>query len=124
MPDLTHAQLTAQVTALGKTIARDNDALRGHAQAILDEVKDTARTAEAIAAMRVDDATIAETRELASFMEGVTTATTAYTAAGDTTAKMAQAARAQNTASHSGIGEALARSTVGYDTDREWLRQE
>ena len=124
MPDLTYAQLHAQVTALAKSIGRDNDALQGHAKGLLDEVKDTERVAESIAAMRVDPATIAETQTLARITTGVTEAITAYTSAGDTTAKMAQAARQQNTASHSRIGEALARSTVGYDTNREWLHKE
>ena len=60
-------------------------------------------------------------------MDAVAAAATDYAAAGDTTARAAQAAHDQNKASHSGIGEAAARSTVGrevYDVDRGWLTQE
>ncbi|MFD9443400.1 hypothetical protein [Streptomyces sp. NPDC060001] len=127
MPDLTYAQLAKQVTDLGKTIARDTEAISAQAAAIAEEATDTARVAEMIGAVRVDQATVGETRELAKLMDGVTAAATAYAAAGDTTARTALAAQDQNKASHSGIGEAMGRSPVGreiYDVDREWLRQD
>ena len=127
MPDLTYAHLAKATAALAKDIARSSEAIHGHAKAISDEAQDTARIAESIGAMRVDSATVAETRELARLMDSVAAAATEYAAAGDTTARAAQAAHDQNKVSHSGIGEAAARSTVGrdvYDVDRGWLTQE
>ncbi|AKZ60713.1 hypothetical protein SAM23877_p004 (plasmid) [Streptomyces ambofaciens ATCC 23877] len=127
MPDLTYGQLAKQTSALAKDIARSSEAIVGHAKAIADEAKDTARVAESIGALRVDQATVAETRDVARLMDGVAAAAADYAAAGDTTARTAQAAHDQNKASHSRIGEAAARSSVGreiYDVDRGWLTQE
>ncbi|WP_446458645.1 hypothetical protein [Streptomyces rochei] len=127
MPDLTYAQLAKQTAALAKDVARSSEAIHAHAKNIADEARDTARVAESIGALRVDQATIAETRELARLMDGIATAATAYASAADTTAHAAQAAHDQNKASHNGIGEAAARSTVGrdiYQLDRTWLTQE
>lgn len=126
MPELTYAQLQKAVTTLSKTIARDAEAIREHAKTISDEAKDTARTAEQIAALHVDRATVAETHELAKIMEGVSEAVIAYAAAGDTTARQAQAAHEQNRSSHDAINQAVARSTADgiHDVSREWFRQE
>ncbi|WP_432185485.1 hypothetical protein [Streptomyces tendae] len=127
MPDLTYAQLAKATAALAKDITRSSEAIHTHAKNIADEAQDTARTAESIAALRVDSATVAEIREVARLMDGIAGAATAYAAAGDTTARAAQAAHDQNKASHAGIGEAISRSTVGrdiYQTDRTWLTQE
>lgn len=127
MPDLTYAQLAKATAGLAKDVTRSAEAIRGHAKAIAAEALDTARVAESIGAMKVDTTTVAETRELARHMDALAGATTAYASAGDTTARAAQAAHDQNKTSHSGIGEAAARSSVGrevYDVDRGWLTQE
>jgi len=127
MPELTYAQLAAQVTDLAKTIAKDGEAIQNLAKNIADEAADTGRVADAIGAMRVDGATVGETQELSKIMAGVSEAAIAYASAGNTTAKTAQAAQEQNKASHYGIGEAASRSSVGnaiYDVNRDWFRQE
>lgn len=127
MPDLTYGQLAKATAALAKDIARSSEAIRSHAEAIKDEAKDTARIAESIGALRVDPATVGETREVARLMDGVAGAVIDYASAGDTTARTAKAAYDQNKASHSAIGEAAARSTAGrdvYDVNRIWLTQE
>src|SRR5919107_4570279 len=108
MPDLTYGQLAKATATLAKDIARSSEAIHGHAKTIADEAKDTARIAESIGALRVDSATVAETRELARLMDGIAAAAVDYAAAGDTTARAAQAAHDQNTSSHSAIGEAAA----------------
>ncbi|MGP3737925.1 hypothetical protein ACTWJ9_33620 (plasmid) [Streptomyces sp. GDS52] len=127
MSDLTYAQLAKQTAALAKDIARSSEAIRGHATSISTEAQDTGRTAESIGALKVDAATVAETRELAALMDGVSTAVVDYATAADTTAHAAQAAHDQNQASHARIGEAAARSSVGrevYDVDSGWFTQE
>ena len=127
MPELTYAQLAAQVTDLAKTITKDGEAIQNLAKNIADEAADTGRVADSIGAMRVDSATVGETQELSKIMAGVSEAAIAYASAGNTTAKTAQAAQEQNKASHYGIGEAASRSSVGnaiYDVNRDWFRQE
>jgi hypothetical protein len=127
MPDLTYAQVAKQTAALAKDVARSAEAIRTHARDIDAEAKDTARVAECIGALRVDTATVAETREVARIMAGLSEASLAYATAAVTTARAAQTAHDQNKASHHGIGEAAARSPVGreiYDVERAWLTQE
>lgn len=127
MSDLTYAQLATATDRLAKDILRSAETIRIHAQHIDDEAKDTARIAEAIGALHVDSATVAETREAARIMAGLSEDSLAYAAAADTTARAALTTHAQNKDSHSGIGEAAARSTVGhgiYDVDRSWFTQE
>jgi len=125
--ELTHAELTKAVAELTKDIARSVDLYTTHAREIADEAADTRRVAEVIGALNVDTATVSETSELAKIMDGLEGGSRAYIAAGDFVVKRAQAAQDQNTASHTGIGEAAARSPVGhqiYDVNRGWLRQE
>lgn len=127
MPDLTYAQLSQATTALAKDITRSTEILRGHADQIAEEARDTARLAEQIGALRVDSATVAETRDLATLLGGVAAAALDYAEAGDTTARAAQAAQEQNQASHARIGEAINRSPVGsevYDIDPAWFAQD
>lgn len=127
MPELTYAQLQKAVTTLAKDIARGAEAIGRHAQAIDEEARDTARVGDLIGAMKVDTATVAETHELSKIMAGLSEAALAYAAAGDDTARAAQAAHDQNRHSHGGINEAASRSPVGreiYDVDRGWLSQE
>jgi hypothetical protein len=127
MPELTYKQLQKAVTDLGKSIARGAEAIQGHAKAISDEAIDTARVAEMIGSMRVDNATVGETRELSKIMEGVSEAAIAYASASDTTAKAAQAVHDQNRTSHDGINEAANRSPVGraiFDVNHAWFAQQ
>ncbi|MEU9014262.1 hypothetical protein AB0D12_31735 [Streptomyces sp. NPDC048479] len=127
MRDTSYKQLKRDVSALSKEVARDSDAIRGKAQQIDGDARDTARVAQMIGAMRVDTATIAETAELGKITAGLSEAAIAYATAGDTTAKAAQAAHDQAHATHDGINEAVGRSPLGleiYDVDREWLRQQ
>jgi hypothetical protein len=84
MPDLTYGQLAKATATLAKDIARSSEAIHGHAKTIADEAKDTARIAESIGALRVDSATVAETRELARLMDGIAAAAVDYAAAGAT----------------------------------------
>lgn len=127
MPDLTYAQLAKATTTLARDITRSAETIRLHAKDIDDEAKDTARVAESIAALKVDSATVAETREVARIMAGLSEAVLAYATAGDDTARTAQAAHDQNKTSHAAIGEAAARSPIGrevYDVDNNWFTQE
>lgn len=125
MTDITNKKLQAAVNALGKAVARDAEAIRSAAFGINDDAKDTARVAEQIAGLGVDPASVAETRELAKVMEGVSEASAAYAAASDTTARMATAAVDQTRASHDGIQEAVNRSPVDVSgLNRSWITPE
>jgi uncharacterized protein CbrC (UPF0167 family) len=127
MPELTYGQLQKMVTDLAKEVTRDAEAIRAHAARISEEGEDTARIAEAIGAMRVDPATIGETRDLATLMGAVAKDARDYDWHAETTSRLANAAHSQNRDSHYEFGQAAGRSTVGrdvYDIEREWFRQE
>lgn len=127
MPDITYAKLAREVDALIKTVNRDAQALQNLTAEMSQEAHDTFRTAETIAAMFVDSATIAETRELGSHMSAQSNDAGAYATAANTTARAMTAAAEQNRDSHYDFGIAAQRSPVGsdiYSVDREWFRQE
>jgi hypothetical protein len=125
MADITNKKLQAAVAALGKSVTRDAEAILGAAAGIHSEAVDTARVAEQIAALGVDPASVAETRELAKVMDGVSVASAAYASASDTTARMAAAAVDQAKASHDGIQEAVDRSPVDVSgLNRSWVTPE
>lgn len=127
MSDLTYAHLAKMTAELAKDINRGSDRIAVHAAAIRDEADDAGRIAEGITSLGVDSATIAETTDLSKTMTGVSEAAVSYASMAAVTARSAQAAHDQNKTSHQGIGEAVARSTVGreiYDLDRTWLTQE
>lgn len=126
-PDLTHAELVRAVDELTADIARSIDLYSAHAREMAEEAADTSRVADVIGALKVDTATIGETSELAKLMGGLEAGAGAYIAAGDFVIRRARAAQDQNTASHTGIGEAAHRSPVGreiFEVNRGWLRQE
>ncbi|MEU2873017.1 hypothetical protein ABZ769_28100 [Streptomyces olivoreticuli] len=126
MADLTYKQLQKAVTDLRKDVTRASEAIRERSRKIDEEAQDTARVAEMIGGMGVDNATTSETRDLARIMKGVSEAAIAYAAAGDTTARAAGAAYDQAHTTHGGIQEAVSRAPVDrvHDVNREWFRQE
>lgn len=125
MAELTYKQLLKEVADVRNEVVRGAEAIRKESARIDDEAKDTASIAEMIAGMGVDTSTVAETRELSKIMAGLSKATIAYANAGDTTAKMADAAHQQARTTHAGIQEAYTRSPVDLQgLNREWLRQE
>lgn len=126
MADMTYQQLQKAVTELRNNVTRAAEAIRLRAKELDDEAQDTARIADLIGRLRVDNATVGETNELSRIMRGVSEAAIAYASAGDTTAKTAEAAHQQAHTTHDGIQEAVSRSNVTgiHDVDREWFRQE
>ncbi|MFE6885836.1 hypothetical protein [Streptomyces sp. NPDC057702] len=126
MAEMTYDQLRKSVAALEREVARAAEAIRTRAQMVDGEARDTARIADQIGAMSVDPETVAETRDLARIMAGISRAAIAYAAAGDTTAKAASAAYAQAHKTHGGIHETVNRSSAQriHDVNREWLRQD
>ncbi|MFE5828977.1 hypothetical protein ACFQ8W_01690 [Streptomyces sp. NPDC056508] len=125
MPDITYTQLTTALANLEKGIARAADQIRDRTDKIDEIAEETARTADAIASLGVDTATVSETTELAKTLRGVSEAVITYANAGDATARAAAAAGKQAHTAHAGIHEAYGRSTVDLSgVNREWLRQE
>lgn len=125
MADITYTQLTAAVAAMEKGIALAAGQIRERTDKIDEIAESTARTADGIASLNVDTATVSETRELARILRGVSEAAIAYANAGDTTTKAAAAAGAQARTTHAGIHEAYGRAPVDLSgVNREWLRQE
>ncbi|WP_331763104.1 hypothetical protein OG571_47235 (plasmid) [Streptomyces sp. NBC_01369] len=125
MVDIKNKQLQEAVTTLGKNVARDAEAIRAAALGIHQEAQDTARVAEQISGLGVDAATVAETRDLAKTMTGVSEASAAYAAAADNTTRAATAAVDQARASHDGIHEAVNRAPVDVSgLNRQWVTPE
>lgn len=123
MVDITYRQLRREVQALAKDVRKGAEGVRTRAKAVDEEAKDTTRVAEMIAGMGVSPHTVAETRELAKIMRGVSEASIAYATASDTTAKAADAADAQARASHEGIQQAVSKSP-DHAKNHKWYRQE
>ncbi|MFD9685158.1 hypothetical protein ACFXPX_04710 [Kitasatospora sp. NPDC059146] len=121
--DTTLRQLRRDVQTLARSLRSDLNAFRGLARVQDDEARATGRTAEQIAAMKVDQATVAETREVARAMAGLSQAAIALAAATETTAQAAAATDEQARSDHDGIQQARDRSPVEM-ADRDWYRQE
>lgn len=127
MADLTFKQLQAATTALTKDILRCAEGIKQEAKTLDEEARDTARTADSIAALKVDKATIAETRELGKIITGMREAILEHATACTNTAAHAQAVHEQNQNSHGRLNEAVNRSPVGkeiYDVNRQWVMPE
>ena len=125
MTELKNKQLQAAVTALGKRVTQDAEAVRAAAHTISTEAQDTGRIADQISGLGVDPATVGETRELSKVMQAVSDASTTYASASDTTARAAFAAVDQARTSHDGIHEAVNRSPVDVSgLNRSWVTPE
>jgi hypothetical protein len=127
MPDLTYGKLAKAVEGLTHSIVRDGIAIKSVTHAMSEEAAQTYRTAQAIASMFVDTATISETHELAKQMSAQSEDCGNYASAADSTGWIMVDVREQNRASHRDIGTAAQRSPVGadiYNVNREWFRQE
>lgn len=127
MADLTFKQLQAATTSLTKEILRCAEGIKQEAKILDDEARDTARTADCIATLKVDKATISETRELGKIITGMREAILEHATACTNTAAHAQAVHAQNQNSHGRLNEVVGRSPVGreiYDVNRQWVTPE
>jgi membrane protease subunit (stomatin/prohibitin family) len=120
---LTYRELLRQVRALARDVRRATDAHKKTATAMTEEAKDTGRIAEQIAALKVDTATVAETREVARIMQGLSQSALAYANAADEAWHAAVAAEQQALTDHGGIQQAADSSTVPM-ADRQWYTQE
>lgn len=110
--DLTYRQLLRETRALAREVHKDTDAHRRLAAKQDEEAKDTGRIAEQIVALGVDAATVAETREVARIMRGLSVHALAYATAADEASRAAKAAEHEAVTTHGGIQEAVDRSTV------------
>lgn len=120
---LTYRALLRETRALAKDVRRATEKHKQMAAEMNVEAKDTGRVAEQIAALQVDAATVAETREVARIMQGLSTAALAYASAADEASRAATAAERQAVTTHGGIQEARDRSPVEM-AKRTWYRQE
>ncbi|MFJ3793858.1 hypothetical protein [Kitasatospora sp. NPDC090091] len=120
---LTYRELVRQTRALGRDVRRGAEQQKKRAAAIADEAKDTGRIADQIAALHVDAATIAETRETSKIMQGLSEAALAQATAAEEAARSAQAAEQQAVATHGGIQEARDNARVPMAA-RQWYTQE
>ncbi|GAA2774398.1 hypothetical protein [Kitasatospora cinereorecta] len=112
MPALTYRSLLRQTRALAKAIRGATEKHKKMAKAMEDEAKDTGRIAEQIGALKVDAATVAETREVSRIMQGLSTAALAYATSAEEASRAATAAEREAMRLHDGIQEAHDRNPV------------
>jgi hypothetical protein len=120
---LTYRQLLREARALARDVRRATERHKKMAAVMDGQAKDTGRVAEQIAALKVDSATVGETREVARIMQGVSEAALAYASAADEASRAAVAAERETVATHGGIKEAVDRSPVPM-AGRTWYEQE
>lgn len=120
---LTYLELRRETKALARDVRRATEQHKKTAAAMDAEAKDTSRIAEQIAALKVDTATVAETREVSRIMQGLSQAALAFANAAEETSRSATAADQQAQSDHGGIHEAVGSSPVPM-ADRAWYTQE
>lgn len=120
---LTYQMLLREARALARDVRHATERHKKMAAAMDTQATDTGRVAEQIAGLKVDSATVAETREVAQIMRGLSAAALAYASAADEASRAATAAEQQTITTHGGIKEAADRSPVPM-ADRTWYRQE
>jgi Asp-tRNA(Asn)/Glu-tRNA(Gln) amidotransferase B subunit len=120
---LTYRELRKKVRALAKEVRQATEAHKKLAKMLGDEAKDTGRIAEQIAALKVDSATVAETREVSRIMQGLSTTALAYSTAADEASRDAIAADQEAVRLHDGIQQAVDKSPVPM-AKASWYTQE
>jgi uncharacterized protein YdbL (DUF1318 family) len=120
---ITYRELLREARALASDVRRATTAHKKLATVMDDHARDTGRVAEQISALHVDVATVAETREVARIMLGMSEAAISYANAANEASRVAAAAERETVATHGGIKEAHDRSPVPM-ADRTWYRQE
>jgi hypothetical protein len=110
--DLTYRQLLRETRALAREVRRDTEAHRKLATKQDEEAQDTGRIAEQIAALGVDAATVAETREVSRIMKGLSNSALSYATTAEEASRAAKAAENEAVTTHGGIQEAVDRSPV------------
>lgn len=123
MASLTYRQLRREARALARDIRRSARAHAWAARTQAGEAKDTGRVAEQISGMKVDAATVSETRELAKIMQGISTVALTVEAAANEAERAAAVAEQQAVTDHGGIQEAHDRAPVPM-AKSDWYRQE
>ncbi|MEU8516370.1 hypothetical protein AB0C76_33025 [Kitasatospora sp. NPDC048722] len=120
---LTHRQLKREVRRLAQRARRQSDGCVKLADVLGTEARETERIAEQIAALKVDQATVAETREAARTMSILGGHARVFGAAAAETGRWAFATERQAKETHDGIQEGVDRSPVQM-ADRTWYTQE
>jgi hypothetical protein len=120
---LTYLQLLRDTRALAAAVRGAEERHKQLASHLDAEAQDTGRIAEQIAALQVDTATVAETREVSRIMQGLSQAALAYAAAADGASRAAAGAEQQTRTDHSGIHQAV-QSSPAPMAARGWYTQE
>lgn len=127
MPEgITYQQLLRKVDKLAKQAAADSEGIAEVGNSISEEAQGTARVAQMIGSLNVDPSTIAETQELASYMDALAESANRQCALAADTARRASAAADTARTLHGGISEAISRSPASniHDVNRQWLTRE
>ncbi|MFF4384450.1 hypothetical protein [Kitasatospora sp. NPDC001547] len=121
--NLAYRELKREVAKLAKDVIRGAEHHKLLASRLAEGAKNVGRTADNIASLNVDAATVAETRELAKTMQGLSQSATGYANRADTASQSAHAAEDEAILSHEGIQQAVDNTPVPM-ADRTWYTQE
>lgn len=127
MPErLTYTQLLTKVNKLAEQATRDSQGISKIGNSIAEEAHGTARVAQMIGSLNVDPSTVAETQELASYMDALAESAHQQCTLAEGTARRASGAADTARTLHGGINEAISRSPASniHDVNRQWLTRE
>ncbi|MFF7459116.1 hypothetical protein [Kitasatospora sp. NPDC008115] len=121
--NLAYRELKREVARLAKDVVRGAEHHQRLASRLAEGATNVGRTADNIASLNVDTATVAETRELAKAMQALGKTTSGYANQADTASQYARAVELEAVRSHEGIQQAVDNAPVQM-ADRTWYTQE
>ncbi|MFF2630872.1 hypothetical protein ACFVUN_34555 [Kitasatospora griseola] len=121
--DLAYRELKREVVKLARDVMRGADDQKVLASRLAEGARNVGRTADNIASLNVDAATVAETRELAQAMKGLGESANGYANRADTTSRTAEYVGREAARFHEGIQQAVDNAPVQM-ADRTWYAQE
>ncbi|WP_404870978.1 hypothetical protein ACI1MP_37640 (plasmid) [Kitasatospora griseola] len=121
--DISYRELKREVVKLARDVMRGADDQKVLASRLAEGARNVGRTADNIASLNVDAATVAETRELAQAMKGLGESATGYANRADTTSRTADRVGREAARFHEGIQQAVDNAPVQM-ADRTWYAQE
>ncbi|MET8704208.1 hypothetical protein ABZW10_35960 [Kitasatospora sp. NPDC004723] len=120
---LAYRELKREVANLAKEVLRGAEHHKSLASRLAEGAKNVGRTADNIASLNVDTATVAETRELSKTMQGLSQSANGYATSANDASQVARYTERAAIRSHEGIQQAVDNAPVPM-ANRTWYTQE
>ncbi|MFE2174397.1 hypothetical protein [Kitasatospora sp. NPDC059462] len=121
--NLSYRELKREVAKLAKDVLRGAEHHKQLAARLAEGAKNVGRTADNIASLNVDTATVAETRELSRTMQGLSQSANGYASRANDASLVARYTEREASRSHEGIQQAVDNAPVQM-ANRTWYTQE